>query len=837
MEYLALSSDAPGTDPVVLIDGPPYDPWVVIGDIDVGAAQWDTTYGSPYGTRGAAVAADRVGNRQVVMTLRGDFSSKAEAAAYENELAAVLDEMRRFGGWLTYRVHGGTRRTHWRVLARAYEMSPWGQRFDRVNELRPRLTLTVEPFPYGDPMDWHDNFDDASTLSAEYTTAPTITTGLTTDLATGSGYLAPTSGALGDAFYLVHTGNGYDLGDAEARALIKTGDASTSWKAGLVLKYIDKDNYLIGFVEYAGGAWRIRVYSRLAGSLTLLDNTSLTSAPVAGAPYWIQFRQNGHRLTLEWGTGLLPLTPIDSFSVSLTGAAAETLGAGAVGKAGLYLLPQHTGDRVERFMVDPYTYRDVDRYPIEVRGNVPGTAPAVLDVDLNGTGGPWLMLAWGPRAEAWNRVHNGGIEVAATGLAGGGTVGWSVASGSPLTGVATSVNRVTTAAARGVASGEIVTPANANRGAWYRVSAPFKTDRTYVFRVKVRANSGVTTNVRARFGGGADNASSTAVALSTTWTEHVVEWTPSTDMYSADIAIETTAATATTFQFDDAKVYPKDDGEPVTSGVGLEGSPAWGYLDGLAGFTSSGMATSASLSGESYAQLAASVSGAGASYALAWAVDPTLIPQDDHAGPTRDVEVWARLAMSSAFTGGVTAVLSIAGSIYTYEWGTDGVSLVMPNATSAFRIYRLGTIPMPDLIGDTGSTLLQLGFDVAAGTNGQPIGVDCLWLVNPRARALTPTAIDPDSGYPALAPDGRVNPEGMVTGIRNGSHQHIGTLSGGIELPTGAVDFLVLHSNAVPDAPTTGGVGAFTLTGTETYTPCDVHLRVRPRFEYLIAEE
>ena len=77
----------------------------------------------------------------------------------------------------------------------------------------------------------------------------------------------------------------------------------------------------------------------------------------------------------------------------------------------------------------------------------------------------------------------------------------------------------------------------------------------------------------------------------------------------------------------------------------------------------------------------------------------------------------------------------------------------------------------------------------------------------------------------------------MVTGIRNGSHQHLGTLSGGIELPSGAVDFLVLHSNAVPDAPTPGGVGAFTLTGTESYTPCDVHLRVRPRFEYLIAEE
>ena len=193
--------------------------------------------------------------------------------------------------------------------------------------------------------------------------------------------------------------------------------------------------------------------------------------------------------------------------------------------------------------------------------------------------------------------------------------------------------------------------------------------------------------------------------------------------------------------------------------------------------------------------------------------------------------------MSNQFDGGVTALLSVAESVYTYEWGSDGCRLVMPNGALAFRIYRLGTIPIPDLVGDTGNTQLDLRFDVAAGTNNVAIGVDWLWLVNPRARVLTPTAIDPDSGYPALAPDGRVNPHGMVTGIRDGAHQHLGTLSGGIELPAGPVEFMVLNSNAVPDAPTAAGVAPYTVSGSETTDTPKLHLRVRPRFEYLIAEE
>jgi len=834
VEYLAIQSDAPGTERLVLVDGPPYDPWVVIGDIDVGSAQWETTFGAPHGTRGAMVAGDRVGNRQVVMTLRGSFSSKAEAAGYENELALALDECRRFGGWLIYRVHGGTRRTWWRVLAREYGMEPWGQRFDRVNELRPRLVLTVEPYPYGDPMDHATRFDDAAALAA-HTLVP-VGNGVIGSLTTGDG-LGVSTVAGAPTYYLIHTDTGYDLGDTEARASLTLAAVNNTFEAGVVLKYIDAQNLLLCAVEGNGGSWRLNIWQQVAGSWTSLA-TQAISTPNAGTPYWVQGRIEGGVVKCEWGVGNLPFTPTATATAQLSGAALTALGPTGRGKAGLYWKPINTGDRIRRFMVDPFTYTGVTRYPLEVCGDVPGTAPALLNVAMSApvAGTPWLMLGWAAKPQPWNRIHNEGFEVGGGGLIGGDNVGWSVAAVTGVTGAASSVARSTNAAFEGTAAGQVTTPATANTGAHYRLAARFERGRTYRFRLMVRSGTG-TTNVRIRLGVNGDIASSTAAALSTTWTEHTVDWTPSTSVNIAYAAVEVTAATATIFQIDRAQVYLAQDGAPNRRGIGHAGRAPWGLIDGLAGFTATGAPTSATLSSEPYAQLDLSVSSLGESYAIAWALDPTLIPQDDHAGPTRDVEVWARLVMSSAFDGGVTALLSVAGEVYTYEWGSDGCKLVMPNGVQAFRIYRLGTIPLPDLVGDTGSTLLQLGFDVAAGTNNVAIGVDWIWLTNPRARVLTPTGIDADQGYPHLPPDGVVNEHGLVTGIRDNNHRHVGTLSGGVELPTGPVEFALLNSNAVPDAPTAAGIAPYTVSGSETFDTPRLHLSVRPRFEFLIAEE
>ena len=45
------------------------------------------------------------------------------------------------------------------------------------------------------------------------------------------------------------------------------------------------------------------------------------------------------------------------------------------------------------------------------------------------------------------------------------------------------------------------------------------------------------------------------MALSTTWTQHTSTWTPTADVDLAYLAVEVTAATATTFQIDGALVY------------------------------------------------------------------------------------------------------------------------------------------------------------------------------------------------------------------------------------------------------------------------------------------
>lgn len=836
MEYLAISSDAPGTAPLVLIDGPPYEPWVVIGTIDVGAARWETAYTASHGTRGPAVTGDRLAARTLTLTLRGRFTGKAAAAAAENELATVLDEVRRHGGWLTWRAHGSDRRAHARIMAREYSMEPWGQRFSTDHELKPLLAFTVEPYLYGDPMDWADEFADAATLASEYTASPAGAGTLTTVTAGGRD-LAPTgAGSLNVEHYLIHTGSGYDLGDTEARIRFRIGAAVDGFATGVVLKYLDPSNMVLVNVVRAGGSWTLAISTIVAGSLTVIGSSAIT-APVIGLAYWVQGRIEGGVVTAEYGVGTLPVTPATTVTAQLSGTALTTFGATGRGKAGIQWKPQNIGDRLHRFMVEPFTYRAHSRYPIQVCGDIPGTAPAVLEVDMTSAGaGPWLMFAASPRPRPWNLIHNEGFEVDAAGLTGGLEIGWSVAAVSGVTGAASSIARTTAVAYEGYAAGQVVTPATANTGASYRLAHRFLRGRTYRFTIRARAAT-ATTNVRVRLGVSGDIASSTPVALSTGWVEHTVDWTPAATVNLAYAAIEVTAATATTFQIDRARVWLTDQGQPDRLGVGHAGRPPWGLIDGLTGFTASGAPTSVTLSGEPYAQLASSVGAGGATYGIAWAIDPALIPQDDHAGPTRDVEVWARLLMSDQFTGGVTALLSVAGSVYTYEWGIDGVRLVMPNASSAFRIYRLGTIALPDPVGEASTTLLQLGFGVNPGTNLQPIGVDWLWLTNPRQRVLTPTAIDPDDGYPALRPDGRINANGQVTGVRSGNHQHLGSVSGGLELPTGPIEVALMGSNAVPDAPTPGGVGAYTLTGTETAQATSTHLIVRPRFEFMTPEE
>ena len=830
MEYLALSSDAPGTEPLVLIDGPPYAPWVVIGDIEVGPVQWETTFGSPYGTRGATPATARVGNRTMVMTLRGAFDDKAEAATYENMLAVVLDEVRRHGGWVTYRVHGGTRRAHWRVLARDYGMEPWGQRFDRVNELRPRLAFTVEPFIYGDQMDYADDFTDASVWAREYT-ASTAGAGTIAGLTSGAGFLTPTnSGSLNVEHYAIHTGSGYDLGDTEARARVLVGAVNTSFRAGVILRYVDASNMLLGAVEYSG-AWRVAIWQRLAGTWSLLASDALTFTPATTLPSSLRFTLEGNNLTCSWDE-------TDTATATLSTAAAAVLGVGgAGGKAGVYFKPQNTGDRLFAFEVAPFTYRDLGHRPIEVVGEVPGTAPAVLEVDLGCDVNfpntyPWHLLAWTPRPRAWSRVHNGGFEFP-------GTAGWTVAGVSGVTGAASSITDVGGGYA-GTYSGRVVTTAAANRGAAFLIAHRFVKGRTYRLRLRVRAASSVT-NVRARLGVSGDIASSTAVALTTAWVEHVVDWTPTATVDQAYAAVETTAATATTFDVDAVQVYEPAVATPAVrfTGLGTAGVPPWGFLDGRAAFdgnTFGTAATAATHAGETYAQLSASVDPAGEEFTIGWPIDPDLIPPDDYAGPTRDVEVWARLLLAGEFTGGVAATVSIDETVYTYEWGTDGVSLVMPPTGGPYmRLCRLGTIPIADLVGASRISMLRVDLTVAAGTNAEALGVAWVMLVNPRARVCNPTGLDygGGDGYPSLAYQGiaHVTSDGQVTNDNFGRSRRIGSFSGGIEIPAGPVEFLSLVSSTVPDAPTNPGGDT-----SHTIASRSVHLIVRPRYEFLVDE-
>lgn len=834
--YLSVVSKAPGATPLVLVDGPPWSLWILVGK-DLGSPSWTHQFAAARGTQGRRAVGGVPDDRQATFTLLADdYADKDDLAADLATLARVLDEVRRYGGYVTFREHNQTRRQTLDVLVGGATIGSWdSHEFDSRNTVRPALSFTCAPYLLGEPMDFLDEFttDNVNGGDVDYT----ADAGALTNLAVTGGVLDAAAN-LTTENRLIHTGSGYTLGDHEVTVRFAPGATISSFKAGGVLKRVDASNYLEVYVDDNGANSRLRVDKVVAAARTNLASTNLGARVAAGRGVWVRGRIEGNVVYaehfLDTNHPTPAVTPTTSTSVALTTAEAAVFGMGVEGRAGVVFLPQHTDAYIDSLEVLPFTYRDPGVAVVDCAGVIPGDAPAVADVRVGGIAAlgtnPWSMFAWASRPNIDNLILNGGFE---TGVS---ASPWRVTAVAGVTGAASSINRVDdgtlgAAAKYGEYVGQVVTPATANTGAHHPMWRRFRRGVTYTAVVWVRASAG-TTNVRIRLGVSGDITSSTAVALSTTWTQHTVAWTPTATVDVAYLAVEVTAATATTFQIDGAAVYRGTTPPAAVYQQGMGAVPPLAVFPAEGAVTaSSNLVVTADATANGGSCLAdTSVAGGGEQYYVQFPLGVDLLAGDDYTDGAVTVEVFARVMLSAAFTGGVTVNLTASNEADTTVQAAEyGRPVAAVSGNDKWRMVRCGTLNLPPT-----RWRLQVMFAVAAGTNAQDFRIDDVFVIPARSRWMLPTGkvgtgdvyptfLDSSTSWRVVHPD--LSSVIQTATTRGGAS---GVFGSPVELPAGQVAVLALNSGLVPDDP-----DPVSTDETQGFPP--LHLAVTPRWHWLAA--
>ena len=819
--YWSIVSYAAGDEPFVMVDGPPYEPWVLVGKT-LGDPTWQHASGGPRGTRGRKPAPGEIENRQVAFTFLGDGSSKDDMAGLLSQLAAVVDRCRRFGGRITFREHNQSVRQHFEVLVGSVSVAEWGtSEVELRDSIRPAVVATVEPYVYGDDMDWADDFQE-DLLATEYA----VKAGAASNLSIANGLVSGVAN-LSTNDRVILTGPAYQLTDHQASIDLSPGSTLSGVKGAVILKWYEEaslETFLEVYLDDTGSVSRLRIDKIVAGSRANLATTNLSTRMSAGTRAWrVVGRVEGNVVFAEVyapGTDPIDNAPTHSLDHVFNAGEIPVFGTEVQGLPGWSFTPQHAAATLSNYRVEPFTYRAIGRQNVMLAGEIPGDAPALADVRVTVPGSvtplPFGLLAWSQQPEAFSYIGNWSFEKSVG-------VGWTVAAVSGVTGAANSITRVTDDSRYGSACAAVECPSAANVGVSYRIYRKFRRGQVYTASCWVRSVAH-TAACRIRLGVSGDISSSTAVALTQSWTLHSITWTPTDDYDTAYFAFEKTATGGATFRIDGCLVYAGET-EPVLPEKRGSGAPPWGFLDGADG-TNWSTIDHADAEGGFYAGF--NVSEFGTAVNFTFAIRSDLLPADDYAGDSTDVEVWARIISSNQFTGGVVGKVSTYGGGYSHEWGSAGVQIPNPSTTEGFLICRLGTVSIGRMRDRENPTELTVGIDVGPGPNLQYLGLDWVCLVSPTARCASMTGIDEGSTYPVFWNGGMRH----VNSDLSGAHENdlvlypAGSMSGAmIEIPTGPVEFVAFGSSEVPDAPTPHV--------SETAAPITVHLAVRPRWHWL----
>ena len=824
--YLSLTP-AGGTE-YVLVDGPPYKPWVLTS-ADWGNPKWEHQYSGARGTQGARASQGTLANRTVQLALKLTATSMDDLAARYAELQTVMEQMRRHGGVLTRRATGQSYIQYLEVITTpGPQMPSWDRTVDNTYRIAPIVELTCAPLAFGDSMAWRQTFTEAADETRfDITHDATAPNGGTTTLVdnhlhfgTGGGNLPV---ILVDAFRL------YQYGDVRVDANLYGSAISGDMHHGVILRYIDADNWLAVTGEVESATNYLRVRANIAGVESVLSSTASASNPASSSPYWVSGWIEGNHVYLEdrdnsfptpYGEQIAPDTEHD-YALDPDNGEADLFGAGTTGKVGVIARGVNSGTDGGLYEVrcQPYYYSPRNRPAlgtISLSGAIPGDSTALGEVAVttpaaNTTAAKFALVGWAQRNGGRNRCWNGGFEYSA--------LPWSVSAVTGITASASSIVSSTSLPKYGSRSGGLTCSASDTSGATFRIWDGFLEGHTYRAQAWVRGAG--SHNFEVVLGVNGDLAVSASTALTTSWVLVTVDWTPAADVTNAYVGIRADGTTSPVLYLDGVCVYELAHGAPTGGQLQGGGSYPPLYVVPAAGKEVSNGTLTTSAAALAGSMMAYTASGSGSHY-VSVMVDPSLTASDDYTQNELDVEVWARINMDDGLTGVRAAAwvnppeASYIGDTLGHRraahlWGTDGRPINVPDTTDAWRLVRLGVVPMAIDRDNPQPYRLTVNFTWTGGSNN--LDVDYLVLTPARSRCLSPTGMSYASGgYPefisthgdevtkAVQSDLSAVVSAPPSLSRYPDHGLGGSL---LELPAGDTDVLVVLSDFVPDDPDT----------------------------------
>jgi len=239
-----------------------------------------------------------------------------------------------------------------------------------------QIRIVRRPFLYGSEVTTVT--DDFSTDTiANYT----FDAGAAGNVAVSGGVLDAVNNLTTENRFFLTAGRSYT--DSQQTLKHTLGTTLTNYKAGVLLKRIDSDDYLEAYVDDTGADSRLRLDKIVGGARTNLSSTTLTRMTTSTA-YWLRARIEGNLVTLEHWTA----APTDTGSAAssathtLAGTNATSFGLGVAGRAGLVWTPQQTASSLDDYAVAPNTFKSsaplLTATVHDVEGDVPAEGRLVI---------------------------------------------------------------------------------------------------------------------------------------------------------------------------------------------------------------------------------------------------------------------------------------------------------------------------------------------------------------------------------------------------------------------------------------------------------------------------
>ena len=153
--YLSFRSNHPSAVELVLVDANIVTGYALV-NADFGNAAWEHSYAGRRGTQGARAASGAIKERVTQWDVRILGASADNAATLESAFYRVVDEMRRFGGVVTWRGPFASYRTFFSVITGAALSVERGNRMEMHYRATHSGLFICDAYANGDAMDVSD---------------------------------------------------------------------------------------------------------------------------------------------------------------------------------------------------------------------------------------------------------------------------------------------------------------------------------------------------------------------------------------------------------------------------------------------------------------------------------------------------------------------------------------------------------------------------------------------------------------------------------------------------------------------------------------------------------